>query len=118
MSSHTAHSLFLLSFLTCLRLIPHVIYPLNEDAHNVSCPLVPERYIMEDRFSAIRAAIGTAAPGDVVVIAGRGHVDFMDYWDGEVRGKHRIKLTSRLPWSQKNFPPCQNEDKANMPECT
>ncbi|GAX74661.1 hypothetical protein CEUSTIGMA_g2109.t1 [Chlamydomonas eustigma] len=47
------------------------------------------RYIMEDRFSAIRAAIGTAAPGDVVVIAGRGHVDFMEYWDGEdgiVRG--------------------------------
>jgi hypothetical protein len=40
---------------------------------------------MEDRFSAIRAAIGTAAPGDVVVIAGRGHVDFMEYWDGEVR---------------------------------
>ena len=43
-----------------------------------------KRYIMEDRFSAIRAAIGTAAPGDVVVIAGRGHCDFMDYWDGEV----------------------------------
>ena len=40
---------------------------------------------MEDRFSAIRAAIGTAAPGDVVVIAGRGHCDYMEYWDGEVR---------------------------------
>ena len=47
-----------------------------------------KRYIMEDRFSAIRAAIGTAAPGDVVVIAGRGHCDFMEYWDGEVSYKH------------------------------
>ncbi len=42
-----------------------------------------KRYIMEDRFSAIRAAIGTAQPGDVVLIAGRGHCDYMEYWDGE-----------------------------------
>ena len=41
---------------------------------------------MEDRFSAIRAAIGTAGPGDVVVITGRGHCDYMEYWDGEVGG--------------------------------
>eukprot|EP00983_Pelagomonas_calceolata_P131090 1161742-Pelagomonas_calceolata.AAC.3 len=34
---------------------------------------------MEDRFSAIRAAIGTAGPGDVVVILGRGHKDYMEY---------------------------------------
>lgn len=34
---------------------------------------------MEDRFSAIRAAIGTAGPGDVVLIAGRGHSDCMEY---------------------------------------
>lgn len=34
---------------------------------------------MEDRFSAIRAAIGTAGPNDVVVILGRGHKDFMEY---------------------------------------
>ena len=44
---------------------------------------------MEDRFSAIRAAIGTAGPGDVVVIAGRGHCDYMEYWDGEVGGGRR-----------------------------
>ena len=42
-----------------------------------------KRYVMEDRFSAIRAAIGTAGPGDVVVIAGRGHNDCMEYWDGD-----------------------------------
>jgi len=38
-----------------------------------------KRYVMEDRFSAIRAAIGTAGPGDVVVILGRGHKDYMEY---------------------------------------
>jgi UDP-N-acetylmuramoyl-L-alanyl-D-glutamate--2,6-diaminopimelate ligase len=38
---------------------------------------------MEDRFSAIRAAIGTAKEGDVVVVVGRGHVDAMQYGDGE-----------------------------------
>jgi UDP-N-acetylmuramoyl-L-alanyl-D-glutamate--2,6-diaminopimelate ligase len=42
-----------------------------------------KRYVMEDRFSAIRSAIGTASPGDVVVIAGRGHKDYMEYWDGD-----------------------------------
>jgi len=41
------------------------------------------RHVMEDRFSAIRAAIGTAQPGDVVLIAGRGHNDYMEYEDGE-----------------------------------
>lgn len=40
------------------------------------------RYIIEDRFSAIRVAIGQAKPRDVVIVAGRGHIDFMEYWDG------------------------------------
>lgn len=40
------------------------------------------RYIIEDRFSAIRVAVGMAKPKDVVIIAGRGHIDFMEYWDG------------------------------------
>jgi hypothetical protein len=43
-----------------------------------------KRYIMEDRFSAIRAAIGTAGPDDVVLIAGRGHKDCMEYGDENV----------------------------------
>lgn len=37
---------------------------------------------MEDRFQAIRAAIGTAAPGDVVLLAGRGHKDWVAHADG------------------------------------
>lgn len=68
------------------------IWPLQDQGH---APLwfepylqraqrTTKRYVMEDRFSAIRAAIGTAGAGDVVVIAGRGHVDFMEYGDGEV----------------------------------
>ncbi|KAJ9528971.1 hypothetical protein QJQ45_000528 [Haematococcus lacustris] len=47
-----------------------------------------KRYVMEDRFSAIRAAIGSAGPGDVVLIAGRGHQDFMEYGTEEVGGAH------------------------------
>lgn len=39
---------------------------------------------MEDRFSAIRAAIGTAQAGDVVVLAGRGQSDFVEHMDEEV----------------------------------
>jgi len=41
------------------------------------------RYIIEDRFSAIRVAVGMAKPKDVVIIAGRGHIDYMEYWDGQ-----------------------------------
>jgi hypothetical protein len=52
---------------------------------------------MEDRFSAIRAAIGTAGAGDAVIIAGRGHLDFMEYGDEEV-GPH-CSSRSRTPGS-------------------
>ena len=41
------------------------------------------RFIIEDRFSAIRVAVGMAKPKDVVIIAGRGHTDYMEYWDGQ-----------------------------------
>jgi hypothetical protein len=49
----------------------------------LSLLLLPRRHIMEDRFQAIRAAIGTAAPGDVVLLAGRGHRDHVEHFDGE-----------------------------------
>lgn len=49
---------------------------------------------MEDRFCAIRAAIGTAQPRDVVVIAGKGHQDFQEYGDGE---GGIIKVCTLLP---------------------
>ena len=34
---------------------------------------------MEDRWSAIRWAIGSAQPGDCVVLAGKGDADFQEY---------------------------------------
>ena len=37
------------------------------------------RYVVEDRWTAIRWAIGTARDRDIVVIAGRGHKDHVDY---------------------------------------
>lgn len=40
------------------------------------------RYVIEDRRSAIRIAIGLAKPRDVVVIAGRGDKDYLEIWDG------------------------------------
>jgi len=40
------------------------------------------RYIIEDRFTAIRVAIGMARSRDVVLVTGRGHCDFVDVWDG------------------------------------
>lgn len=40
-----------------------------------------KRYVIEDRWCAIRAAIGTAQKGDVVVIAGKGHEDYQEHAD-------------------------------------
>jgi UDP-N-acetylmuramyl tripeptide synthase len=40
------------------------------------------RYVMEDRFSAIRAAVGTARAEDAVVILGRGDRDWVEHWGG------------------------------------
>ncbi|GLC37756.1 hypothetical protein PLESTB_001473600 [Pleodorina starrii] len=38
-----------------------------------------KRYIMEDRYSAIRAAIGTAGPDDVVLLTGKGEQDCVEH---------------------------------------
>lgn len=38
-----------------------------------------KRYIMEDRYSAIRAAIGTAGPEDVVLLVGKGCQDWVEH---------------------------------------
>ena len=61
------------------------------------------RYVMEDRFCAIRAAIGTAQARDVVVIAGKGCQDFQEYGDlkgGIIRVWLRVNpaLVDSLPW--------------------
>ena len=44
-----------------------------------------KRYVMEDRWTAIRWAIGTARENDCVIIAGKGHEDFQEIVnDGEM----------------------------------
>uniref|UniRef100_A0A7S0WRN5 Mur ligase central domain-containing protein n=1 Tax=Chlamydomonas leiostraca TaxID=1034604 RepID=A0A7S0WRN5_9CHLO len=60
--------------------------PLWFEPYLQSAQRATKRYVMEDRFSAIRAAIGTAGPEDVVLIAGRGHRDCMEY-GGEAEGE-------------------------------
>jgi UDP-N-acetylmuramoyl-L-alanyl-D-glutamate--2,6-diaminopimelate ligase len=40
---------------------------------------------MEERFYAIRVAVGMANAGDVVVIAGKGHEDYVDWTIDQVR---------------------------------
>jgi UDP-N-acetylmuramoyl-L-alanyl-D-glutamate--2,6-diaminopimelate ligase len=34
--------------------------------------------VIEDRRAAIRAAVGAAQPGDVVLLAGKGHEDYQE----------------------------------------
>ncbi|CAL8464844.1 g4379 [Coccomyxa elongata] len=55
------------------------------------------RYVVEDRWTAIRWAIGSAQADDCVVIAGRGHKDFVEWtFDGEtVRGWFDDRVEAR-----------------------
>ena len=66
-----------------------------------------KRYVMEDRFCAIRAAIGTAVAGDVVVLAGKGHEDYIEYctvngelfkawFDDAVEARNALSTLSKL----------------------
>ena len=41
------------------------------------------RYVVQERYYAIRLAIGMAEPGDAVVIAGKGHEDYQILANGE-----------------------------------
>ena len=41
------------------------------------------RYVIEDRWEAIRWAIGSAQTDDCVVIVGRGHKDHVDWRFGD-----------------------------------
>lgn len=72
--------------------------PLWFEAYLQKAQRLAKRYVMEDRYSAIRCAIGTAKPDDVVVIAGRGACDYMEYWDGKdgiVRGWFDDRVEAR-----------------------
>lgn len=66
-------------------------YPWLQDPHRI--PQWYQKYmlqyqssvgvhVIEDRFQAIRVAIGMAKPREVVIVAGKGHVDYQEYWDG------------------------------------
>jgi UDP-N-acetylmuramoyl-L-alanyl-D-glutamate--2,6-diaminopimelate ligase len=53
--------------------------PRSEDPHAIARQIldgVPTAEVELDRRAAIRAAIGRARPGDVVVVAGKGHEDY------------------------------------------
>ncbi len=54
--------------------------PRTEDPRKIIdaiLPAVPRPFVVDvDRRAAIRAAIAEATPGDVVVIAGKGHEDY------------------------------------------
>ena len=52
------------------------------------------RYVVEDRWTAIRWAIGSAQADDCVVIAGRGHRDCVEWiFDGE----HVVQVSCWAP---------------------
>ncbi len=40
--------------------------------------------VIEDRRAAIRHAVGLAQPGDIVLVAGKGHEDYQEFADGRV----------------------------------
>lgn len=42
-----------------------------------------KKYVIEDRYSAIRAAVGMAGARDFVVVVGKGHEDYQEYDDPE-----------------------------------
>lgn len=50
---------------------------------------------MEDRWTALRWAIGTAQKKDCVVIAGKGHQDYQEW---ELEGKlQRVRIIINTP---------------------
>jgi UDP-N-acetylmuramyl tripeptide synthase len=57
-----------------------------------------QRYVCEDRWMAIRWAIGTAGPDDAVVLAGKGAQDFVEWADehgNPVRGWFDDRVEAR-----------------------
>lgn len=78
-----------------------------------------KRYVIEDRFCAIRAAIAIGQKNDVVIIAGKGHEDYIEYgdvdggtfkawFDDRVEARNalsKLPVLDRIPYLQrKNLP--------------
>ena len=63
----------------------HIANPLCPKAlsQEVSVSCRYSRYVIEDRWEAIRWAIGSAQTDDCVVIVGRGHKDYVDWRFGD-----------------------------------
>lgn len=59
------------------------------------------RYVVEDRWTAIRWAIGSAQTDDCVVIAGRGHKDFVEWTFDGLAVRVRIILLNYHPVSSR-----------------
>ncbi len=67
--------------------------PRTEDPRSIIdmiLPAVPDPFFVDtDRRTAIRAAVAEATPGDVVLIAGKGHEDY------QILGKEKIHFDDR-----------------------
>lgn len=62
------------------------------------------RYIIEDRATAIRVAVGLAKPRDVVLVTGRGDSDKMEYWDGIPPPRSEEERAASIAAAQKEGP--------------
>lgn len=72
--------------------LPYVVSLLSTQAGGPACkaycpkelslPLRYRKYVVEDRYTAIRWAIATAQQRDIVVVAGKGDQDWTEVSDG------------------------------------
>lgn len=80
------------------------------------------RFIMEDRFSAIRVAIGTAQDKDAVIIAGKGAEDFQEFGDFEsgdiLRGWFDDRVEARNALSKLPLLRATGMDTTELPWCS
>ncbi|KDD74160.1 hypothetical protein H632_c1521p1, partial [Helicosporidium sp. ATCC 50920] len=49
-----------------------------------------QRYVVEERGLAIRVAVAMAQPGDLVLVVGKGHMDWQEVGDGDALGETHL----------------------------